>query len=145
MVRSIGSWSALVMFALLLAACGGDKKNEEESGSGETQAACTRSELASAAQLPKGWPDLSQVTYTVQAQQGPTTVVEGYFEGTLQAAHDDFKRELEDAGFTILFDEVEEDDSEVSWKGKGRSGQVGLREECGSDDKIFVHISNRPA
>jgi hypothetical protein len=143
-MRSIGSWSALVTFALLLVACGGEKKNEE-SGSGEVQAACGRSELTAGAQLPKGWPDLSQVTYTVQSQQGPTTVVEGYFEGTLQAAHDDFKRELEDAGFTVLFDEIEEDDSEVSWKGKGRSGQVALREECGSDDKIFVHVSNRPA
>ena len=145
MVRSSGSWSALAVFALLLVACGGDKKNEEKSGSGETQAACTRSALASPAQLPKGWPDLSQVTYTVQSQQGPTTVVEGYFDGTLQAAHDDFKRELAGAGFTILFDEIEEDDSEVSWKGKGRSGQVALRKECGSEDKIFVHVSNRPA
>ena len=145
MVRWIGSWSALVIFALLLVACGGEKKNEEESGSGEIEAACTRGELATGAQLPKGWPELSEVTYTVETQQGPTTIVEGYFEGTLQAAHDDFKRELEDAGFTILFDEIEEDDSEVSWKGKGRSGQVGLRKECGSDDKIFVHVSNRPA
>jgi hypothetical protein len=84
------------------------------------------------------------VTYTQQSQQGPTTVVEGYFAGDVKAAHDDFKRELDSAGFTILFDELEDNDSEVSWKGQGRSGQVALRNECGSSDKVFVHITNRP-
>ena len=84
------------------------------------------------------------VTYTQQSEQGPTTVVEGYFAGDVEAAHDDFKRELDSAGFTILFDELEENDSEVSWKGQGRSGQVALRNECGSSDKVFVHITNRP-
>ena len=60
-------------------------------------------------------------------------------------AHDEYKKELQAAGFDVLFDELEEHDSEVSWKGEGRSGQVALREECGSDEKIFVHITNRPA
>ena len=142
MVRSIQSCTVFATLALLVAACGGDKKTEEESSS---QAACSRPALTTSPDLPKGWPDLSDVTYTLQTEQGPTTVVEGYFDGSLQAAHDDFKRELEAAGFTILFDEIEERDSEVSWKGQGRSGQVGLREECGSADKIFVHVTNRPA
>jgi hypothetical protein len=139
-------WSSFVLAALALAvaACGGDKKGEEET-SGETQAACTRSELAGSPRLPQGWPALGEVTYTRQQEQGPTTVVEGFFEGPLQAAHDEFKRKLESAGFTILFDEIEENDSEVSWKGRGRSGQVALRNECGSSDKIFVHVTNRPA
>ena len=44
----------------------------------------------------------------------------------------------------MLFDELEEHDSEVSWKGQGRSGQVALREECGDSDRTFVHITNRP-
>ena len=75
---------------------------------------------------------------------GSTTVVEGYFDGDVKAAHDEYKRELDAAGFTILFDELEENDSEVSWKGQGRSGQVALRNECGNDSKVFVHITNRP-
>jgi len=70
---------------------------------------------------------------------------DGYFEGDVQAAHDDFKRELEAAGFTILFDEVEENDSEVSWEGEGRSGQVAIRNECGESDKMYVKVTNRPA
>jgi hypothetical protein len=143
-LRSIRPCVFFSAVTLLVAACGGDNKSDAES-SGEAQAACTRPALTDSPDLPKGWPDISEVTYTLQAEQGPTTVVEGYFEGTLETAHDDFKRELEAAGFTVLFDEIEEDDSEVSWKGEGRSGQVGLRKECASDDKIFVHVTNRPA
>lgn len=134
----------MAVFAFLLAGCGGgDGKNEGER-SKEAEAACTGSELTESPELPQGWPDMGEVTFTQQSEQGPTKVVEGYFDGDIEAAHDDFKRELEAAGFTILFDEIEEDDSEVSWKGEGRSGQVALRNECGSSDKIFVHITNRP-
>ena len=119
--------------------------NEAESDLGEqAQAACTGSPLTEAAKLPAGWPDMGEVTFTQQATQGPTEVIEGYFDGDIEAAHDDFKRELEAAGFTILFDEVEENDSEVSWKGEGRSGQVALRDECGDSDKMYVHVTNRP-
>jgi hypothetical protein len=143
-VRTTRSWAIVAVLTFLVAGCGGSDGKSSESGD-ETEAACTKSALSEAPDLPKGWPQLGDVTYTQQAQQGPTTVVEGYFAGDIEAAHDDFKRELEAAGFTILFDEVEEDDSEVSWKGQGRSGQVALRNECGSDDKVFVHITNRPA
>jgi hypothetical protein len=142
-VRATRSWAILAFLVFLMAGCGGGDSKSSESGD-ETEAACTKSPLAGAPELPKGWPELAEVTYTQESQQGPTTVVEGYFAGDVKAAHDDFKRELESAGFTILFDELEDNDSEVSWKGQGRSGQVALRNECGSSDKVFVHITNRP-
>jgi hypothetical protein len=88
---------------------------------------------------------VENVTYTKQRTQGPSEVVEGYFEGSVKDAHDEYLNELKAAGFQILFEELEEHDSEVSWKGEGRTGQVALREDCGSDDKIYVHITNRPA
>ena len=144
MVRSIRWCAALALLALLLAACGGggdDEGNGELSQ--EAEAACAGSAL-SAPELPASWPDMGEVTYTKQSDQGPTKVVEGYFEGDIEAAHDDFKRELEAAGYTILFDEVEENDSEVSWKGEGRSGQVAIRNECGDNDKMYVKVTNRP-
>ena len=140
---SIRPWAVLAVITLMLAGCGGSDGKSSESGS-EAEAACTKAELADTADLPRGWPSMADVTYTQQSQQGPTRVVEGSFAGDVEAAHDDFMRELEAAGFTILFDEVEENDSEVSWKGEGRSGQVALRNECGSSDKTFVHITNRP-
>ena len=143
-MRATRSWAILAVLGCLLAGCGGSDAKSTESGD-ETEAACTKSAMSSAPDLPKSWPQIENVTYTQQSQQGPTTVVEGYFAGDVKAAHDDFKRELDSAGFTILFDELEENDSEVSWKGQGRSGQVALRNECGSRDKVFVHITNRPS
>jgi hypothetical protein len=144
LVYSIRLWAVLTAFTLLLAGCGGSDGRSSESGD-EAESACTKLALSEAPDLPKGWPQIGDVTYTQQEQQGPTTVVEGYFTGDVKAAHDNFKRELESAGFTILFDELEDNDSEVSWKGQGRSGQVALRNECGTSDKVFVHITNRPA
>jgi ABC-type glycerol-3-phosphate transport system substrate-binding protein len=130
---------------LLLAGCGGNGDEGNGELSEEAEAACTGSELSDAPKLPAGWPDMGEVTFTEQSTQGPTEVIEGYFEGDIQAAHDDFKRELEAAGFKILFDEVEENDSEVSWEGEGRSGQVAIRNECGDSDKMYVKVTNRPA
>ena len=143
-MRATRSCPILAVLVFLVAGCGGSDSKSSESGD-ETEAACTKSPLSGAPELPKGWPQMGEVTFTQQSQQGPTTVVEGYFAGDVGAAHDDFKRELEAAGFTVLFDELEDNDSEVSWKGQGRSGQVALRNECGSSDKVFVHITNRPS
>jgi ABC-type glycerol-3-phosphate transport system substrate-binding protein len=130
---------------LLLAGCGGDDGDSGGDLNKDAEAACTGSEMSEAPNLPASWPDMGEVTFTQQSTQGPTEVVEGYFDGDIEAAHDDFKRELEAAGFTILFDEVEENDSEVSWKGEGRSGQVAIRNECGDSDKMYVKVTNRPA
>ena len=143
-MRATRSWAILAVLGCLLAGCGGSDGKSAEAGD-QTEGACTKSALSGAPDLPKGWPQIEKATYTQQSQQGPTTVVEGYFEGDVKAAHDVYKHELDAAGFTILFDELEDHDSEVSWKGQGRSGQVALREECGSADKIYVHVTNRPA
>ena len=140
-------WCAVVCAGtLVLAGCGSKKESEPESElNKDAAAACDGSALTEAPKLPASWPQIEAATYTTQSTQGPTDVVEGYFEGSVKDAHDEYKKELEAAGFDVLFDELEDHDSEVSWKGEGRSGQVALREECGSDEKIFVHITNRPA
>jgi hypothetical protein len=138
-------WLPLLgVLVLALAGCGGDNKNEESEGGGEVEAACTGSPLSEAPKLPAKFPTFDSVTYTQQSTQGPTDIVEGYYEGDVEGAHDEVKAALEGAGFTVLFDELEEHDSEVSWKGQGRSGQVALREECGDSERTFVHITNRP-
>ena len=140
---------ATIGLAVLLAAGCGSKKDESEGGALNKQAlaACNGSALAEAPNLPPSWPQIEtdKVTYTKQETKGPTTIVEGYFNGDIKEAHDEWKKELEASGYKILFDELEDHDSEVSWQGEGRSGQVAFREECGSADKIYVHITNRPA
>ena len=140
---------AVVMLALVAGGCGGsgDKKSGDSNLDKTVQAACTGKALTSAPKLPAGFPQIEQekLTYTKQSTEGPTNVVEGYFHGDVKEAHDEFHKELEGAGFTILFDELEDHDSEISWQGEGRTGQVALREECGDSNKTYVHITNRAA
>jgi hypothetical protein len=141
-------WFAVLgLVVLAFAGCGGggEKSSEEGELNEQARAACTGSALSATPKLPPSFPQVENVTYTQQRTQGPTNVVEGYWEGSLEDAHDEYKKELEAAGYKILFDELEEHDSEVSWEGEGRSGQVALREECGDNDKNYVHITNRPA
>jgi hypothetical protein len=140
------TWFAVLGLAVVaLAGCGG---GSDESGgepiNEQAKAACEGSPLSGTPKLPASFPQVENVTLTQQATRGPTEVVEGYFMGSLQDAYDEYKKELQASGFKILFDEIEEHDSEVSWEGEGRSGQVALREECGENDKIYVHITNRP-
>lgn len=140
------AWCAVLAAAVIaLAGCGGGGGSEEEAANPQAQAACNGSPISEAPKLPASFPQVEDVTYTEQSTQGPTEVVEGYFEGSVEGAHDEYLKELKASGFQILFEELEEHDSEVSWKGEGRTGQVALREDCGSDDKIYVHITNRPA
>ena len=147
-MRQAAWFAVLGLVVLAFAGCGGGgEKSSEEGGelNEQAQAACTGAALSATPKLPPSFPQVENVTYTQQRTQGPTNVVEGYWEGSLEDAHDEYKKELEAAGYKILFDELEDHDSEVSWQGEGRSGQVALREECGDNDKIYVHITNRPA
>ncbi len=130
---------------LLVAGCG--SKKVSPAADTAVQAACTGSQLTGELKLPPSFPQIEaeKVTYTQQRSEGPTDIVEGYFNGSVKDAHDEYKKELQAAGYKILFDELEDHDSEVSWKGEGRTGQVALREECGQSDKTYVHITNRPA
>jgi hypothetical protein len=94
--------------------------------------------------LPANFPQPENATYVSTEPVGPSQIIDGYYEGSIQDAHDDYMQALETAGFDILFDEVEEHDSEVSWKGSGRTGQVALREECDQDGRLYVNITSRP-
>jgi hypothetical protein len=139
----------LAALAFVVAGCGSKKEADngdtDQALTKESQAACDGSPLSAAVKLPPSFPQIENATYTQQRTEGPTEVVEGHFEGSVKDAHDEYKKELQGAGYKILFDELEDHDSEVSWSGEGRTGQVALREQCGEGDKIYVHITNRPA
>jgi hypothetical protein len=145
-MRNLAGVAVVGLVLTVLVGCGGgeEKSEESEAPNPVAQAACNGTSLADAPKLPAGFPQVEHVTYTTQRTDGPTDVVEGYFEGDLKDAYDEYKKELEAAGYKVLFDEIEEHDSEVSWSGEGRTGQVALREDCGGD-RIYVHITNRPA
>ena len=147
MRRSNLLWPVLVLalaLTLLASACGGSSKKESESGADIT---CDGTALKSDPGLPPNFPMWDEVTLTKSEHQGPALVVNGYFTGgDIQEAHDEYKKRFEAAGYAILFDEVEDKDSEVSYKdAQGKtSGQVALKAEC-DNDNISVHITNRPA
>jgi ABC-type glycerol-3-phosphate transport system substrate-binding protein len=145
-MRQVALLSVLAAALLAAAGCGGGG-NEEAATRAENpqaKAACDASPLSGTPNLPASFPMVENTTLTKQSTQGPTEVVEGYWTGDLKEAHDEYVKEFEAAGYKVLFEEVEEHDSEVSWKGEGRTGQVALRDDCGGG-KIYVHITNRPA
>jgi hypothetical protein len=140
---------ALVVVVLALTGCGsGGGDNKEGDGAGGGTVACDGTAItADTLQLPALFPTPDGVTFTESRKDGPSGVAEGYFEGELKDAYDGWKRAFTDAGYTILFDELEEHDSEVSYKtADGTStGQVALRDECKESGRISVHITDRPA
>jgi hypothetical protein len=135
----------LAALAFGVAGCGGGgEKDSEEAANPQAQAACDGSPLSGTPNLPAGFPMVENTTLTKQSTQGPSEVVEGYWTGDLKEAHDEYVKEFQAAGYKVLFEELEDHDSEVSWQGEGRTGQVALRDD-GGGDKIYVHITNRPA
>jgi hypothetical protein len=140
----------LLLLALVagggLAACGGgendEEKAKEEAAAGEVT--CEGSALSGDTGLPATFPKPDGVTYVTSEQNGPTRVVNAYYEGNLDGAYKAYKDAFESAGYDIPFDEQEEDDAEVSYvdSGSGTSGLVALKAEC-DNDRISVRITSR--
>jgi hypothetical protein len=147
MKRLVGMF-VLTLVAGGLAGCGGkseaEKEREREAKSGRGTVTCTGSAMSGETGLPADFPDVEGITFVKASETGPSHVVDGYAEKGLKELYESFESSFEDAGYTILFDEIEEDDAEVSYKTKDESseGQVALR-SC-DEDKTSVHITNRP-
>jgi hypothetical protein len=126
--------------ALAAAGCGG--------GGGESEEAAGACDSAPAAMsggptLPEGFPSPSEVVYTGESKDGPTTKVEGYWKGDLDAAFEGYKDALEQAsGYSVTKSEHEEDDAEVNFEGHSTTGQVKLQVEC--TDRTSVGLTIRP-
>jgi hypothetical protein len=156
--KTLSGMVLLGLATLALAACGGGGKKTETTGEAdkgkaepaltkEVQEVCNGSPLTTTPNLPPSFPQIEaeKLTYTKQSKEGPTDVIEGYFNGSVTDAHEEFEKELKASGYTILFNELEAPhDSEISWKGEGRTGQVAMRAECEDKSKTYIHITNRP-
>lgn len=138
----------LIVLGAALSGCGGGGKSEAEreaeEASGRGTVTCKGSATSDDLDLPAGFPELEGVTWVESAQNGPTRVVDGYAEKGLEDLYEGYKSGLEDAGFSILFDEIEEDDAEVSYEEQGEAsdGIIALR-SC-DEDKTSIHVTNRP-
>jgi len=136
---------ALALLAVFtLAACGKSEAEEKrEEGKSAFEATCEGSALTGDVGLPSGFPKPDGVTYLKASKAGPSNVVDGTYDGDLDAAYDAYDKAVEDAGYNVLFKEKEQDDAEISYEGGGHTGQIALRDSC-DDDKLAVHITNRP-
>jgi hypothetical protein len=136
----------VTFLAVLAAGCGGksdEEKKAEEAGRGTTT--CSGDALSGSTGLPAGFPQLDGVTFVTAEDKGPTHVVDGYSDESLEGLYHEYKDRLQEEEFTILFDELEDEDSEISYKSKdgATEGQIALRDTC-ENGNVSVHVTARP-
>ncbi len=143
---------ALLLLALALgvAGCGGGKSSSEKAAEAASKEAgneitCEGAALSGDSGLPTGFPKPSGVTYVKTRQDGPTTVVNAYYEGDLDTAYTAYNDGFSPAGYDVAFHEKEDKDAEVSYeKSGGTTGLVALKAEC-DNGRISVRITSRSA
>jgi hypothetical protein len=137
-----------IAVAFVAAGCGGgdNKAAETETvgAGGETKIDCRADEFSGDPQLPANFPTPGEFVVTSSTQEGPTRVVVGYWESGLDEAYREWKDQVEEAGFKVTFDELEEHDSEVAYEGSGRTGIIQLKDRCNEDEVTYVRITSRP-
>ena len=89
-------------------------------------------------------PDAGRVHRHESTEEGPTSVVVGYWESGLDEAYNEWKDQVEEAGFNVTFDEIEDKDAEVAYEGSGKTGIVQLKDQCEEDEVTYVRITSRP-
>ena len=139
----------LLAFGLGLAGCGGKSAEEKAAESaknvGANEITCEGTALSGDSGLPAGFPKPSGVTYVKTRKEGPTTVVNAYYAGDLDAAFNAYKDAFRPAGYDVPFNEKEDKDAEVSYeKSGGTTGLVALKAEC-DNGHISVRITSRSA
>jgi hypothetical protein len=146
-MRSFGRMVLVAAAATSLAGCGGDEESEaeKEAESGRGTITCSGNALEGSAGLPVGFPQLQGVTFVKAEDKGPTHVVDGYSDESLEGLYNEYKDRLQLEEYEILFDELEEDDSEISYKSKdgATEGQIALRAAC-DNGNVSVHVTARP-
>src|SRR5580765_5135268 len=134
--------------ALVAAGCGGGGDNNaaetETSAGGETTIDCRADEFSGDPMLPANFPTPGEFVITSSTQEGPTRVVVGYWEAGLDEAYREWKDQVEEAGFNVTFDELEDKDSEVAYEGSGKTGIIQLKDRCNEDEVTYVRITSRP-
>ena len=132
------------LFCIVVAGCGGDNKEEAEAEGGEATITCRADAFDGDPELPANFPMPGEFVVTQSTQEGPTRVVIGYWESGLDEAYREWKDQVEEAGFNVTFDELEDKDSEVAYEGSGRTGIIQLKDKCEEDEVTYVRITSRP-
>jgi hypothetical protein len=133
-----------VAVGLVAAGCGGDKKESASAGDEGARIACRADAFKGDPGLPAKFPMPGEFVVTESTMEGPTRVVIGYWESGLDEAYREWKDRVEEAGFNVTFDELEDRDSEVAYEGSGRTGIIQLKDRCTEDEVTYVRITSRP-
>jgi hypothetical protein len=134
----------------LLAGCGKSdaEKRAESQSSGEGTVTCSGSATSNDPGLPAGFPRLDGLTYVDVSDKGPTHVVDGYSDESIEGLYTELRDRLLEAEYKVLFSELEQDrgDSEISYRSRDgqTEGIVALRAACDNGNVSF-HITARPA
>jgi hypothetical protein len=131
--------------AIVAAGCGDAQQSSSGGESEGSKTACKGAATSAPTGLPAAFPVPGELTFTEVRKDGPTNVVDGYWASGIDEAYTEFKDQVEQAGYKVLFNEKEEHDAEISYSGSGRTGQIALRDDCSEADTTRVHITNRPA
>jgi hypothetical protein len=146
MTKTITAGLAALALGLFAAGCGDDDKSSEGGESEGAKTACKADALSGDSGLPAAFPIPGELTLTETSKDGPSTIVDGYWASGLDEAYEEYKPQVEAAGYTVTFTEKEEADAEIAYTGDGKSGIIALRADCSEGDETTrVHITNRPA
>jgi hypothetical protein len=136
----------VVVLAVALAGCGGKSAEEKakEQAAEASKPVCDMTQVLTTTKLPAGFPKPDAVTYHQQKTEGPSLTVDATYAGNLDDAYSAYEQAVSAASYTATHKEKEEDDAEINYEGGGTTGQIALRDVCGTEDKLVVHITNRP-
>src|SRR3954451_12905178 len=126
MTKTLTAGLATLALGLFAAGCGDDNKSSSSSGgqSEGAKTACKADALKGDSGLPAAFPIPGELTLTQTRKDGPSIVVDGYWTAGVKETHDEYLDQVKQAGYKVLFDELEEHDSEISYSGSGKTGQI---------------------
>jgi hypothetical protein len=135
----------LIVVAMTAACSDKDKDQGRDAGAGgNLPAGCPSAPAMSGTpSLPPDFPTPDAMTFTGTSSAGPSTIVNGYWDGDLDAAFTGWKDAFGSASYDVTSSEQEEDDAEVNFSGGDTTGQVKLTTE-GCEDRTTVVVTIRP-
>jgi hypothetical protein len=90
--------------------------------------------------VPRRFPKPAGALYIASAAAGPSTIVEGFFDGEIGESFDAWRAAFEDSGWTITKDEREVVDAEVFFARGEINGRVDMFAECAGRTRLTITI-----